>query len=601
MPEFDEGAMENAGAVTHSERMVYRTKVTALTHEDRADTILHEMAHMWFGDLVTMKWWNGLWLNESFATFMSSWALSSTTPIHGTTPETAWEVFTHTKQWAYLQDQLVTTHPIELKVDNTDQAFSNFDGITYGKGASVIKQLRYYLGEENFKKGIQLYFQKYAFGNTRLEDFIGALSTASGIDLGEWQKVWLTTAGVNSLKPEWSCHAGKVSKLTLWQAPAEMNSVLRPHRTAVGFYYLNKKSGKFEIQKMLPVTYEKKETAVAEAAGLACPDFIYPNANDDDYVKAELDSKTLEVVSSHLSEIASTLSRDMLWNSLWEMVIDGKLAPKDFADIAMKQTPSEHDVQIEERVTNSLVNAGVNSPTVLKYIRPELRHEYHDRIEAFIFKSLKSAKAGSDLQLVYFEALMNAAYSPKILDYVRAVLNGKTRIPGLKIDQAVRWNLVLVLARNGANDAEKLIAHEHSLDPTDMGKKAAIAASVEIPNAKNKAEWMDKVIEAAPASHTKELSGADLRTVMTHMNLFGQEKLSEAWLDRYFKELPEAVHSAEEVYVGDYTSVFFPGLCNQKVIDLTSAALKNPMPANAEKHLRTKKQEVERCLRARAL
>jgi aminopeptidase N len=595
VPEFDEGAMENAGAVTHSERMVFRTKVTRLTRERRADTILHEMAHMWFGDLVTLKWWNGLWLNESFATFMSSWAMSVTLPIPGMNENSAWESFSAEKEWAYWQDQLVTTHPIELPVENTDQAFSNFDGITYGKGASVIKQLRYYLGEEKFRNGIQLYFQKYAFGNTRLEDFMGALSEASGVDLKEWQKNWLMTAGVNSVKTEWTCKAGKISKLTLWQAPAEMNSVLRAHRTALGFYFLNPQSKKIEIKNTIPVTYEAKRTAVKDAVGLACPDFIYPNAHDDDYVKVELDPKSLEEVSAHLSQIDDTLTKLMLWYSLSEMMTDGKLSARDYAEVLLKQLPTENNIEVEHRVLKSLGQ-------VLYYMTPHVREQYYRKFEVLTENGLHAAKAGSDSQLEWFTAFVDFSHNPPRLQALREILNGKLRIPKLKIDQEVRWNLVAKLARSkGTPDAEALIQKESKADPTDMGKKSALGAEVGRPDPNLKSQWVDKIFAAAATGTTADLSGADLRTVMSNFYVLGQDAPEEAVLPRYFQFLPEAMKSKDETYAENYTRRFFPDLCTRRVIDLTNEALKQNLPASAQKYLRVNKQETERCVRARSL
>jgi aminopeptidase N len=595
VPEFDEGAMENAGAVTHSERMVYRTKVTRLTRERRADTILHEMAHMWFGDLVTMKWWNGLWLNESFATFMSSWAMSVTLPIHGMDKNSAWESFSGEKEWAYWQDQLVTTHPIELPVQNTDEAFSNFDGITYGKGASVIKQLRYYLGEEKFRDGIQLYFKKYAFGNTRLEDFMGALSEASGIDLKEWQKTWLMTAGVNSVKTEWSCKARKIAKLTLWQAPAEMNSVLRAHRTALGFYFLNSHSKKIEMKSSLPVTYAKKRTEVKDAVGLACPDFIYPNAHDDDYVKVELDPKSLEEVSAHLSQIDDTLTKLMLWYSLSEMMTDGKLSARDYAEVLLKQLPTETNIEVEHRVLKSLGQ-------VLYYMTPHVREQYYRKFEVLTENGLRAAKAGSDSQLEWFTAFVDFSHNPPRLQALREILNGKLRIPKLKIDQEVRWSLVEKLARSkGTPDAEALIQKELKADPTDMGKKSALAAEAGRPDPNLKSQWVDKIFAAAPTGTTADLNGADLRTIMSNFYVLGQDAQEAATLPRYFKFLPEAMKSKDETYAENYTRRFFPDLCTRRVIELTNEALARNLLPSAQKYLRVNKQETERCVRARSL
>jgi aminopeptidase N len=609
VPEFDEGAMENAGAITFTERTVYRTKVTRQKREQRADTILHEMAHMWFGDLVTMKWWNGLWLNESFATFMSHWAMSETLPVVGMTKNTAWEdFFAGDKQWAYWQDQLVTTHPIELPVPDTDHAFSNFDGITYGKGASVIKQLRYYLGDEDFREGIQRYFQKYAFHNTTLAEFMKMLAEASGKDLTSWQDAWLMTAGVNSLKVDWACATdpndaqgvSKISKLDLLQSPAENSTVLRPHRTEIGLYTLGAK-GKLQLKEAIPATYSAAQTSVAEAIGKPCPELIYPNTNDYDYVRVELDPQSLKKVSSQLSSIDDTLTRQMMWFSLWEMVVNGKISPASYADVVLKQITSEKDNQVLEKTLRSLVNLGLNRDSALEFMTLEQRGQYLPQVEELATRELKSSAPGSDPQLIWFHTLLSAASTPTTLAYLREVLNGTQHISGLKIDQEVRWSIVETLARNGAADSNELIQKELMADPTDMGKKSSIAALVQIPDKKNKSDWADKIFAAAPKGATGELSAADLEEVMSNFNVLGQDALIQDFVGPYFDHLPQAVKSTDEVFTDLYTSSLFPQTCTQDVVDRTAKALKSSdLPASARKNLMTRKQEEERCMRARA-
>src|SRR5262245_8314498 len=329
VPEFNSGAMENVAAVTFSERYVNRSKITEDEKRDRADTILHEMAHMWFGDLVTMRWWNGLWLNESFATWASARAVDGATRFEG-----SWQAFLGEKQWAYWEDQLVTTHPIEVPVPDTDQAFANFDGITYGKGASVLKQLSFYLGEDEFREGLRLYFQRYALGNTELADFMGTLAEASGQDLSGWQELWLETPGLNGVEASWTCatdpKSGRrvISRFALMQSPSEWSGVLRPHRTRIGLYSA---SSCKRIGDPIPATYAKAETDVAAAIGKPCPDLVYPNDGDYDYVKVTLDPASLEAVRGSITKLGDPMLRQQIWHSLWEMVVDDKLASRCFA------------------------------------------------------------------------------------------------------------------------------------------------------------------------------------------------------------------------------------------------------------------------------
>ena len=598
VPEFNEGAMENAGAVTFSERMIYRTKETRLLHEMRANVILHEMAHMWFGDLVTMKWWNGLWLNESFATFMATWAMSEVHPIPGTGKNNSWESFIDEKGGAYFQDQLVTTHPIELPVPDTDHAFSNFDGITYGKGASVIKQLRYYLGDANFKKGIQSYFKKFAFQTTRLEDFIGSLAEASGKDLSSWQNVWLMTSGVNTVKAEWECKDGKISKFNLLQLPAENSTVLRPHRSEIGLYHFQKSTdsrGKIKLIETIPAIYEASNTSIDQAIGRACPDLVFPNANDQDYVKVGLDSKTLSEISAHLTSVDDILSKKMFWFSLHSMLTDGTLSAKQFADLMIKQLPDEKNLQVLQVVLQEL------SSRVPGYMNPELRNEYYQKFEALTLARIKESVPGSDDQLIWFQAFVDFAHSDVGKKTLRDILDSKMKIPKLNIDQEVRWSLVGALARRGAPDAKALIEQESKADPTEMGKKSALAAEVGRPDADLKAKWANIIFEAAESGSTGSWDSSDIRTIMNNFNILGQEPFTEAVFDRYFKFLPEAMKSPDENYILTYTSSFFPGLCSQRDIDFTVKALNTKLPIVAEKNLKVMKQETERCIRGRKL
>lgn len=594
VPEFNEGAMENIGAVTFSERMLYRTKETRLTHERRANVILHEMAHMWFGDLVTMKWWNGLWLNESFATFMAAWAMSETHPIAGTGKNNSWESFVDEKAWAYYQDQLVTTHPIELPVPDTDHAFSNFDGITYGKGAAVIQQLHYSLGDSNFKKGIQNYFKKYAYQNTRLEDFIGSLAEASSIDLSNWKSAWLMTSGVNTLKTDWECTDGKISKLNLLQLPAENSSVLRPHRTVMGFYRNHSPEG-IVVSSRLPVRYDSSLTSIDEVIGQACPDFLFPNASDEDYVKVELDSKTLSEISNHLTEIKDLRLKKMLWHSLGEMVTDGKLSAKQFSDLVLMQLPTEKNSEILQTALQVL---GKNIP---EYMNQVLRAEYYEKFEALTLAGMNRSRAGSDVQLLWFQFFVEFAHSHSGTQRLRAILEGKIKIPKLKIDQDVRWTLVQALARRGAPDAEVLINRESKADLTEIGKKSALAAQVGRPEPTLKAKWADVIFAAAASGSYQAWNSSDIQTLMSDFNVLGQESLTETQFERYFQFLPEAVKSPDENYVQAYTSSFFPSLCSERVLEFTTEALKLKLPITAEKNQKVMKQETERCIRARKL
>ena len=375
VPDFTAGAMENPGAVTFSERMVYRTRVTADRKRDRADTILHEMAHMWFGDLVTMKWWNGLWLNESFASFMASLASEEASPFGG-----VWQsFFKDLKQWGYWEDQLVTTHPIETPVPDTDQAFTNFDGITYGKGASALKQLRYFIGEDAFRDGIRAYFKDLAFKNATIQDFMGHLAAASGQDLGEWQRLWLQTSGVNTVRAEWGCRQGKLTAMVLRQSGAP----LRPHRSRVGFF-----SGR-RLEE-IPVEFKNELTDVPEALGKRCPDWVFPNLDDEDYAKVDLDTTSLDYLRSHLASVESPLLRQMVWHAIWEGVTHAEIPAQEYVALVLSAAPAEKETMVLSEILRNAVSPSLNRLTVLSILSGADRSSAREKLEALIFANLKT-------------------------------------------------------------------------------------------------------------------------------------------------------------------------------------------------------------------
>ena len=597
VPDFNSGAMENVAAVTFSERFVSRSKVTQDEKRDRADTILHEMAHMWFGDLVTMRWWNGLWLNESFATWAAAGAVEDATRFDG-----SWQAFFRgMKQWGYHEDQLVTTHPIEVPVPDTDQAFANFDGITYGKGASVLKQLAFFLGEDAFREGLRLYFQRFANQNTELADFTGTLAEASGQGLDEWKELWLETPGLNTVEASWACapdrRSGRrvISRLALHQSPSEWSGVLRPHRTQIGLY--STRSGE-RIGHPIPVSYSQAETSVPEAVGRPCPDLVYPNDGDYDFVKVRLDPTSLAAIRSHGVRLRDPMLRQQVWHSLWEMVVDGKLAPREYAEIALSQISNEKDTLVLTFVLASLAQPRLGSPSILKYLPDAERAASRERMEAVFLRGLERAPRGSDLQLDWYFAVLEVARSPRALGLLEGLLDGRREIAGLRIDQDRRWELIQALARAGAPAIRERIAGELAKDPTDMGSKAAIAAEASLPSPETKADWRVR-IEAAPGPES--LSDADLREAMDGYHQLGQEEISKLSIDWYFATLPGFAATRDEDLVDDFSRTMFPALCDEQIVRQVDELLASgtKLPAAAAKNLRVARQEEERCVRAR--
>lgn len=608
-PEFNQGGMENAGAVTLSENTIFRTHVTADQLRGRANLILHEMAHMWFGDLITMRWWNGLWLNESFASYMASRAIEQATSFGGTRQS----FFNGLKKRAYQEDQLVTTHPVEVPVPDTESATAQFDAITYGKGASVLKQLNFYLGDDDFREGIQRYFQKYALRNTTINDFMSMLSEASGKNLTSWQKVWLETPGLNTLQAQWTCKTTEegsvIDHFTLLQGYEENQSpVLRPHRTQVALYDFPKKRLKSEPQNILvpyatvDVTYKDQQTQVSELLGKQCPNFVFPNHEDHDYVKVILDPISLESIQKNLMKIQDSFPRQMIWESLWQMVVDGQFSALNFGKLVLTYGTLEKDTQILSSLLKTLFNTYAGAPSVYKFLPPETRKQFRPLIEDFYQNNLQLAPAGSDLQLVWYQSFISVASSPKSQEFILNILKGKDRLAGLKIDQERRWEVIQALARNGLPSIREIISAEKKIDPTDSGIQSAIGSEVSIPDQISKKTWLEKILQSSTNSTEGDnLSFAKAREAMWRFHVIDQENLSRLSMNLYFETLPKLTSPSLREFGQSFTAAMFPVVCDEEVIKRTTAFLDHhsELPVPLVKTLKMHRQREEQCVRAR--
>ena len=603
VPDFNAGAMENVGAVTFSEdRYVNRSKITLPFRRRRASVILHEMAHMWFGNLVTMRWWNDLWLNESFATFSAAWALDDIGPrvkIPG-----SWQsFFRRMKGWAYWEDQLVTSHPIKVSVPDTEHASAIFDGITYGKGAAVLKQLYYFLGKENFSKGLHYYFTKHAFLNTELKDFVAALTRVSSKDLSNWQKAWLQSNGVNPVQLAWSCSGDQIKEFRLIQRESIEDpsgvfaKVLRTHRTQIALYY--KRDGKLRVGKVIAASYSGSETLIKKAIGQPCPELVYPNHKDYDYVKVILDPHSVETVRAGLSDIVDPFARQMLWQTLWDAVVDGQTPAQRFIETTLHHLDQEKNPLVLRSVIRNLISVRAGRASSLSFLDEQIRAPYRQRIENRILSKLETARPGSDLQLFLFRRFLTAAASDRAKTRIQNWLSGNEQLHGLKIDQERRWDLLHALSRMGAPGLYKLVEAEKKRDPSDRGVKRAIRVEASFPNRDNKMKWLKQIM--APANERLPIS--KLRVAMRNYHLLGQEELTRFVTDAYFERLRTAAKTETGGYQRNFSRRMFPPNCDQDVVDRTARLLENPdmFPARVVKILRIHKQETERCIRARRL
>ncbi|MBB5117529.1 aminopeptidase N [Streptomyces eurocidicus] len=590
VPEFNAGAMENAGAVTIRDQYVFRSKVTDAAYETRAETILHELAHMWFGDLVTMEWWNDLWLNESFATYTSI-ACQAAAP--GSKWPHSWTTFANSmKTWAYRQDQLPSTHPIMAEIRDLDDVLVNFDGITYAKGASVLKQLVAYVGEEAFFRGVQTYFKAHAFGNTRLTDLLGALEDTSGRDLKTWSKAWLETAGINILRPEIEVDGeGVITSFAVKQeapalpAGAKGEPTLRPHRIAVGLYELQ--DGKLVRTDRVELDVDGELTAVEELVGRKRPAVVLLNDDDLSYAKVRLDEESLRVVTAHLGDFEASLPRALCWASAWDMTRDGELATRDYLALVLSGVAKESDIGVVQSLQRQAKLA------LDLYAAPDWRETGLARWTEATLEQLRAAKPGSDHQLAWARAFAATARTAEQLDLLAALLDGTRVIEGLAVDTDLRWSLLARLAATGRAD-EQAIAAELERDKTSAGERYAASARAARPTADAKAEAWKAVVDSG------DLPNAVQEAVIGGFVQADQRELLAPYAEKYFAVVKSIWESrsheiAQQIAVGLYPSL----LVSQETLDATDAWLASAEPNAALRRLVTEARAgVERALKA---
>ncbi|MEU2772358.1 aminopeptidase N [Streptomyces sp. NPDC007162] len=594
VPEFNAGAMENAGAVTIRDQYVFRSKVTDAAYETRAETILHELAHMWFGDLVTMEWWNDLWLNESFATYTSiacqAYAPESRWPH-------SWTTFANSmKTWAYRQDQLPSTHPIMAEIRDLDDVLVNFDGITYAKGASVLKQLVAYVGMDEFFQGVQAYFKRHAYGNTRLSDLLGALEETSGRDLSTWSKKWLQTAGINILRPEVETDAdGVVTSFAVRQeapalpAGAKGEPTLRPHRIAIGLYELDDETGKLVREDRVELDVDGELTAVPQLAGRRRPAVFLLNDDDLSYAKVRLDEESLRFVTEHLGDFESSLPRALCWASAWDMTRDAELPARDYLSLVLSGIGKESDIGVVQSLHRQVKLA------VELYADPTAREALLTRWTDATLAHLRSAAPGSDHQLAWARAFAATARTPEQVDLLDALLDGATTIEGLAVDTELRWAFVERLAAVGHYDEED-VAAEYERDRTAAGERHAATARAARPTEEAKAEAWASVIDS------DKLPNAVQEAVINGFVQTDQRELLAPYTDKYFEILKSVWDSrsheiAQQIAIGLYPSL----QVSQETLAKTDAWLASAQPNAALARLVSESRAgVERALRAQA-
>lgn len=590
VPDFLYGAMENAGAITFAEaRFLHKAKMTDAQRLSLASVIMHEMAHQWFGDLVTMQWWNGLWLNESFASFMGTLATAEATEF-----KDAWQNFYSTgKQAAYMQDQKVTTHPIEVPVPSTLNAFDNIDAITYSKGASTLVQLRHLLGPEVFRKGVHNYLTRYSWRNAKLEDFIGSLGEAAGRDLSGWTRQWLYEAGVNTIAANFSCKGGKIGSFTLQQTAASRAlPTLREQRVQVATFKLD--GGKLVPLQTVPVTYSGASTRVPDLAGTACPDLVYPNYQDWGFVKVQLDKRSFETARGNLAQVDDALLRTMLWQSLWDGVRDGKLPLNEFIKTALVNAPQEKDYTLLGDVLGKI--GAARDYLDQMGTKSAWATQTRAALEEMAWNGVLAYKGNDNFQRRWFGSYVSLASTPAALDRLAGIVDSGAPVEGLAVNQDLRWAIIRQLNRYDHAGSAARIDAELERDNSDAGQAAALAATVSRPDPKLKAEWLGTV-----ENLKTELPFSKVRTAINYLYPSGQNALGEQTAARRLARLPALDKTAGPVYMRAYANALIPTGCTPasvKRLDAAVAQMKD-LSAGTRRSLLDARQEDARCVSIR--
>eukprot|EP00742_Colponemidia_sp_Colp-10_P005329 GILJ01005694.1.p1 GENE.GILJ01005694.1~~GILJ01005694.1.p1 ORF type:complete len:995 (-),score=154.05 GILJ01005694.1:73-2958(-) len=546
VPEFNSGAMENPGCVTFHESYLFRETPTDNDRVNRADTILHEMAHMWFGNLVTMVWWDGLWLNESFATYAAALAIDKATRF-----ETSWQQFhLGMKCWAYKADWYSSTHPIAGTVTDTDATFTNFDGITYGKGASVLKQLVSVIGLDAFRDGMRLYFRRYEWSNTTIHEFVQCLEEGAQRPLQDWVHSWLSTAGLNTIKPIWSGSNHTIESFSIQQTAPLESPTLRAHHVEIGLFYAGTKNSQPFTIKVVPVDVVGALTAVPSLVGQPMPLAVFVNYNDHAYVKSELDSDSITFFKYNLEKLADPLTRQLIYRAFYDMVVEHDLSCIDFLEIVRNKVCTETNLGIVKMVM------GYVARCLASLVPDDRLLEQAGACFDMAWQALYAAK-DHELQICWAHALIDSAYDSRRVETLLKLMDHGTNIPGFEIDQAMRWSILgrYIPITTGASqtaDKRQRLEAEKVRDPSDRGQREYETANAAFPDLQLKSELFDRFLTDTTCSL------AVISSAMGGFNYRIQAELLRPFADRFFAEVERVFETRDRQFASEFWNSLFP-------------------------------------------
>ena len=582
VPHFNSGAMENVGAVTFSERFLSRGTVTRQARRSLASVILHEMAHMWFGNLVTMDWWNGLWLNESFATFMATLAMVEATEF----TEDRLGAYRGSVS-AYRADERDTTHAIEVPIPNTDAAIANFDAITYSKGSATLTQLNHLVGPEAFRRGVAAYLKAHAYGNTTIDDFLAAIARAADRSLDDWAADWLRQPGANGVAVEFDCTEGTVAGMAVLQNAPDGWPTLRTHRTQLGLYNFD---GDEIGVRLVPVTYAGVRSEVPVSEGERCPDFIYANHGDWDYARVDFDAAALALLRDHLNDFDDPLMRSMFWQGVFEMVLYQRMTPAEYIDFALANVDAEGDDEVTRHVLDALQAAWSYQ---WRLAQDGSLVELGARIEDYLWRAFLESEPGSDRQLLLFDNYLEALASAEGVDRLEGFLAGDELPEGLDFDQDRRWTVVEQLSGVGHPRAQALLAVERGRDQSDQGRRRALSVDAARPDTERQRRLMGMLLDP-----DANLSVADARAYAAGLFPEHQQEAQLGIVGEVLDSLQTVSDNVDSGYFGAVTGGLLGPICDGGYLDRLEQAVNDSatLHPSLRKRLLDTRFDVRRCL-----
>jgi aminopeptidase N len=582
VPEFAYGGMEHAGATfLREERVLFPTDPTANDFAARAELICHEAAHQWFGDLVTMRWFDDLWLKEGFATFMAYKAIEKVLP-----QQSAWKVFyQRTKPGAYTTDVTKGTTPIFQEIPNLSAAKSAYGNIVYLKAPSMLKQAEFFLGTDKFQQAVRTLVKEHAFANAEWADLVKAFERSSGKRLDDWAAAWVRRRGLASVRASWSTNrSGRIRSFTLAQRDVLGEKGAWPMRLKLLLAYES------SPPEMLTVMLNGVgETQVKEVIGRRRPSYVFANYEDYGYGLFLLDEQSRAYVLEHLGAVRDDFLRALLWGTLWDSVREAELAPADYIELAIKLIPQERD-EVTAQGILSRVSSAFN-----RYLSDAQRQALAPRLEQMLAARMMNAETPG-LRITNFRAFQAIALTNEARETLKQILRDEVKIPGMQLRSRDRFDIITALLIRDDQNAPALLEAQSKLDTTDDGRRYAYAAGAASKRADAKKKYFDAYVNDA------KLAESWIEASFNPFNAIQQSELTLPYLDAALRELPRLKGTRKIFFVNGWLSAFIGGQCSESAHNVVQNFLQREQ--TLDRDLKLKVLEVadglERCVRIKS-